>query len=122
MLYAAPASPSEARCTVSSCDWFQETGWTDEISVDGAIVRASGGSGIISLSAIPVSPATVGRCITSVAPTDRGRIVDSLRASTTAFSELPPSSKKLASTLIVSGSTPSTAANTSLTATSKADA
>ena len=57
------------------------------------------------------SPAAVGCATTSAGLTDRPRAAASSRASRTAWSELPPSSKKLASTLIASAATPSTAAN-----------
>eukprot|EP00966_Prymnesium_polylepis_P323337 7379541-Prymnesium_polylepis.1 len=66
------------------------------------------------------SLAAVGRCSTSATLTVRPSAFDSRRASVTARSELPPSSKKLVSTLTASASRPSTAANTSRTAASAA--
>eukprot|EP00964_Phaeocystis_antarctica_P164059 scaffold141445_cov133-Phaeocystis_antarctica.AAC.1 len=69
MLYAASAPPPPA-CTVSSCDWFHETGYTSPGRTPPAS-GSSGGSNADEPSSPAASAAAVGRCSTSAAPTCR---------------------------------------------------
>eukprot|EP00966_Prymnesium_polylepis_P232456 5376184-Prymnesium_polylepis.1 len=89
-------------------------------SSETASTRCTSGGTTTSSSLSPASAATVCRCSTVPTLTSRPNASVKRRASTTACNELPPSSKKLASTLTISASSLSTAANTSRTAASAA--
>ena len=120
MLYAA--LDGSAACTVSSCDWFHETACATPTSADASTRRASGGSSTPNPPSptLDASPAAVGRCSTSATATSRPSAAHSARDSSTARRELPPSSKKLASTLTDSAPSRSTPAIASRAADSDA--
>ena len=83
----------------------------------------SGGNRVEKVPPAPPAASAAGVRLpsTSATPTSRPSASVSRRANATARSELPPSSKKLASTLIDSADSPSTPANAKRAAASEAE-